>query len=73
MGHWEDFLTELDIIEAKYWQHFRVNKLSDHYLLNEDENNSLRFAFKKDSDLSSDIKEECMELFKKYKSSRRMA
>jgi hypothetical protein len=73
MGHWQEFLTELDIIEAKYWQHFRVSKLTDHYTLNEDENQVLRFAFKADSDLSSDIKQECIELFKKYQSNQRMA
>ena len=73
MGLWKDFLNELAIIETKYWRHFRHSRLSDHYTLNEDENRQLRFAFKSDSDLSSEIKKECLKLFRKSQSSQRMA
>jgi hypothetical protein len=73
MGQWEDFLNELSVIETKYWRHFRHCKLEDHYILNEDENQALRFAFKADSDLSEDIKKECIDLFRKHKSNQRMA
>ncbi len=73
MGHWEDFLNELSVIETKYWRHFKHSKLKDHYILIEDENQALRFGFREDSDLSSEIKNECLELFKKHTSNQRMA
>jgi hypothetical protein len=73
MKNWEDFIEELDIIEAKYWQHFRASKLCNHYILDEGQNQLLKFAFKKESDLASVIKEECLKLFKKYQSLHRIA
>jgi hypothetical protein len=73
MAQWEEFLSELKFIEAKYWQYFRHTSLKDHFILNEDENQTLRFAFKKTSDLCSDIKNECLRLFKKYQLNQRMA
>lgn len=71
MGQWEDFLSELAIIEAKYWKHFRGSKLSDHYILYEDPH--LSFGFKKNSDLSQEVKDACFEIFKRYQYKKRMA
>jgi hypothetical protein len=73
MTAWQNFLSDLALIEAKYWQHFRRSKLSDHYILNEDENEILRFGFKKNSDLPTVIKEECFEIYKRYGSEQQMA
>lgn len=73
MGQWEEFLAELTAIEAQYWQHFRKSGLSDHYILQEDENKSLRFGFKKGSDLPMEIMDACMKIYKKYRSEQRTA
>lgn len=69
MGHWEDFTAELNIVEAKYWKHFRHNRLSDEYILTEDEFQQLSFVFTPESELPAEIKLECLQIFEKYKSS----
>jgi hypothetical protein len=73
MGQWEDFINDLKVIEAAYWQYFRHTALSDHYILNEDENRCLRFGFKKNSDLCPDIKKACLDVFRKYQSNIKLA
>lgn len=71
MGQWEDFLKELALVEVKYWKHLRGTKLSDHYVLNEDP--ELSFGFKKESDLSQEVKEACLEIYERHRSKKRFA
>jgi hypothetical protein len=60
----DDLIEELNIIEAKHWQHFKNSVLSDDYDLREDKNHHLTFSFKRDSDIPLSIREECLAIFK---------